>query len=851
MSYLTGATNSQSLNGILSLTDGIITIENGTISGLEEIDLNDLQVADTATIENLVVNNQIDMTSGQITNLANGTNANDAVNKSQLDLKADTTYVDGNFLNKTTTTTQSIAAKLSLTKATTDIFTNPIIQFINTSIAPLNQGQFIRFLKSVSQQANLEIGGLSFCANDYSNTLKRQADLICSMNSNTLPEINLKFNDGTINPLTINYGQFISRNNKQYFQKQDGTNIFNYIDTLDYVGFSKDISLGDNKIINLQNGSNGTDAVNKNQLDLKADTTYLDTNFLNKTTTTTQNIASRLSFDNTTSGSTHPIINLQNAITGSNKGMYLQMFKDFVREPDTEIGSIVFADKEAISQATNRAVQLSASIDSGSNPLFNITFDSGLYNPMTISNTQTILRTDAFYIKNKTTSEVVFSYLNSTDKFTMSKPLDMNTTNKITNVASPTDNGDVVNKQFLDTNFINKTTTSTQDVKGKLVFDDISQDIITFQNNLATASNGMRLLFKKNVTSHPFLYVGGFTWADLNSNGTVRRMVEMAVSNDGSTMPVFQMIMNTGTFTPVTINTTVTSLRNKEFYFINQQDSSNILTYLNSTNKIKMYKELDCTNISSTGNLSCVDLTTTGNQVCGTNSTNNLDVKSSTSFEADVLVKNNNHLMLGGNPTTTGGMRLIYDSAFQTNGTAYIDSRATSLIFRLNPTGNPTSNKVVISNNQTLVNSNFAVNGNTIIGNNSNSDTCTFNCQATFPTGSYINGARINLISKTSDFTLDYEVNFENGCICNHTSGTLNITMPNTGGDSGQYWRRRNYIIKVRETTVKLKRNTTTISTKIDELTGDVTYTTDYKTINLVFDENYHDNGQIWIISDR
>jgi hypothetical protein len=112
MSYLTGATNSQSLNGILSLTDGIITIENGTISGLEEIDLNDLQVADTATIENLVVNNQIDMTSGQITNLANGTNANDAVNKSQLDLKADTTYVDGNFLNKTTTTTQSIAAKL-------------------------------------------------------------------------------------------------------------------------------------------------------------------------------------------------------------------------------------------------------------------------------------------------------------------------------------------------------------------------------------------------------------------------------------------------------------------------------------------------------------------------------------------------------------------------------------------------------------------------------------------------------------------------------------------------------------------------------------------------------------------
>jgi hypothetical protein len=253
MSYLTGATNAQSLNGILTITDGIITISEGTISGLEEIDLNDLQVADTATIENLVVNNQIDMTSGKITNLANGTNANDAVNKSQLDLKADTTYVDTNFLNKTTTTLQSIAAKLSLTNATTDIFTNPIIQFINTNITPLNQGQFIRFLKSVSQQPNLEIGGLSFCSNNFSNTMRRQADLICSMNSNTYPEINLKFNDGAINPLTINYGQFISRNNKQYFQKQDGTNIFNYIDTFDYVAFSKDISLGSNNIINVNN----------------------------------------------------------------------------------------------------------------------------------------------------------------------------------------------------------------------------------------------------------------------------------------------------------------------------------------------------------------------------------------------------------------------------------------------------------------------------------------------------------------------------------------------------------------------------------------------------------------------
>ncbi len=52
------ATNAQSLNGIITLSDGVITISEGTISGLNEIDLVDLQVSDTATIENLIVNNK-------------------------------------------------------------------------------------------------------------------------------------------------------------------------------------------------------------------------------------------------------------------------------------------------------------------------------------------------------------------------------------------------------------------------------------------------------------------------------------------------------------------------------------------------------------------------------------------------------------------------------------------------------------------------------------------------------------------------------------------------------------------------------------------------------------------------
>jgi hypothetical protein len=429
--------------------------------------------------------------------------------------------------------------------------------------------------------------------------------------------------------------------------------------------------------------------------------------------------------------------------------------------------------------------------------------------------------------------------------------IDMNTTNKIINLSDPVSEQDASTKNYTDTNFLNKTTTSTQDVKGKLVFDDISQDIITFQNDLATASNGMRLLFKKDVVAHPFLYVGGFTWADLNSGGSVRRMVEMAISNDGSTMPVFSMIMNTGAFTPVIINTTQTTLRNKEFYFINQQDSTNILTYLNSTNKIKMYKELDCANIISTGNLSCVNLTTTGNQVLGTNSTNSLDVKSSTSFEADVLVKNNNHLMLGGDPTSTGGMRLAYDASFQTNGTAYFDARATSLKIRLTTISDPTTDRIEINNSATTIKNNLIVDGNTTLGNSPTGDTLTFNCQATFPadskltfdTGSYIDSARIRIIpSGNSSFQLN-TTNVENGVYCDNTS-PITITMPNKNA----YWNDRHYIIKVLSQDVDIDPPT---GVTIDNSTSTINVGGSYRSFQFVFTSDFSTTGKIFIIGDK
>jgi trimeric autotransporter adhesin len=994
------ATNSQSLNGIIALSDGVITIEDGVISGLTELELTDLQVSDTATIENLVVNNQIDMTSGKITNLAEPTLAQDASTKY---------YTD-------------------------------------------------------TQSAN-------------TNYLKRDGSLAML---------------GAIDMNTSN------------------------------------------KIINLAAPTDDGDAVNKQ---------FLDTNFLNKTNgNTTQTIASRLTLFNTTSGSSNPIINLQNSITGFNKGMYLQFFKNFNRLPDTEIGSIVFADKAVSSQATSRAVQLTASIDSVSNPLLNITFDSGDFNPLTINNTQTILRNNDFYLKNKTATQNLLYYTSSNDFWAMSKSLNMSTNNitnvnnltinaqidmtsgqiinladpissqdastkyytdnasvntnylkrdgslamtgalnmgtthKITNLANGTNANDAVNKSqldlksdtiYLDTNFFNKTTataqivnsnldmntkriynlanpatqtdavnlsylstnylnktaTANQTIANKVSFtntttDIVSNPVITMFNTIGGASNGNFLRFHKGVVETSNTEIGGLSACDKNIGNTIIRVADLIFSRGSNGEARMDLEMIDGNRNPLRITDGEFTSKNNNYYIL-KQDGTNLLNYTSVSDKFTMSKPLDMNNnitFGTTNHLAFYnsDLTTesgmkmyfdrsqgslgrfymdmrgseiqirtdasseptservkinnsettinnnliaNGNVNLGNNPTGDTTTINSvatfngtTTFNSETTINNNlicnGNVNLGNN--TTGDTTTI-DSVATFNGTTtfnddvliegtnklsfnnddlssanangmlmrhngsvgFLDVRGNEFRIRTSSTGTPNTIRFKVNDENTSVINNFFVDGNTTLGNDIGNDTTTFNSKANFPSGSelkfnansalifqtgssatfasgsntnfqdganltfssnslylteadiqyynvqifqpgsYIDGARINLISKTSDFALNYLTNFENGCICNHTSGTLNITMPNTGGASGQYWRRRNYIIKVRETTVKLKRNTTTISTKIDELTGDVTYTTDYKTINLVFDENYHENGQIWIISDR
>jgi uncharacterized protein YunC (DUF1805 family) len=959
------ATNSQSLNGIISLSDGVVTIEDGVISGLTELELTDLQVSDTATIENLVVNNQIDMTSGRIlnlaeptlaqdastknytdtasvntnylkrdgslamlgaidmntsnkisnlaeptlaqdastkyytdnasvntnylkrdgslamlgaidmnttnkiinladpvsaqdastkyytdnasvntnylkrdgslamlgaidmntsnkitnladpvsaqdastkyytdnasvntnylkrdgslamtgalnmgtthkiTNLANGSNANDAVNKSQLDLKSDTSYVDTNFLNKTTATAQivnsnldmntkriynlsnpltqtdavnlsylstnyfnktatanqTIANKVSFTNTTTDIVSNPVITMFNT-IGGNSNGNFLRFQKGVVETSNTEIGGLSACDKNIGNTLIRVADLIFSRGSNGEARMDLEMIDGQKNPLRITDGEFTSKNNNYYILKQDGTNLLNYTSASDDWAMSKDLNMTQNNITNANT---------------------LSANF-------------NLKVADATSGFGTPAIQFQNTTTGSNNGIYMRFYKNFNRLPDTELGGIIFADKNATSQAISRAVQLKASIGSDSTPIFDILFNSDGFNPLKVSNTQNILSNDDFYIKNKTSAQDLFTYLNSTDKFTMYKPLQIETTNHI-----------------------------------------------AFYNSDLTTESGMKMYFDRSQGS-----LGRF-YMDMRGS-------EIQIRTDSGSTPTSERVK---------INNNETQINN---------------------------------------NLKCNGSVTLGNNINNDTTTFN----SVATFNADVLVDSNKHLMLGGNPASTQGMRLVYDAGFQANGTAYIDSRATSLIFRLNTTTEPTSTRVVIGANQTLINSGFAVNGNTIIGNDPTSDTCLFNCQATFPDdskltfvagsnlefnllsfatfntgsglnindsainfneGAVVNGSRVNLRSVSGNLTMSNS-NTEGGILCTNTS-TISITLP----PKDAYWNNRSFYLKTQTGNVNIVMNT---GTSIDNDFGTLQITTDYRGYLFGFDNDYVNNGKIW-----
>lgn len=533
------------------------------------------------------------------------------------------------------------------------------------------------------------------------------------------------------------------------------------------------LNAGNHRVINVSNAISANDAVNKSQLDLKADTSYVDTNFLNKTTTTSQNVASKLTFNNTTTDIlNNPVIKFENNINSSSNGMVLHFKKNLINQPNLQIGGLVWLDQGPTS-ATRRSCEMIVSNDSTSLPQFEMKMSSGVFNPLTIANTQTILRNDDIYIRTKA-SQNLLHYTTANNYWTMSKNLNM-LSNNITNLLDPANLQDAATKFYCDTQSAN--------------------------TNYLLRNGSLAMTGNLNLASHNLITTGTIDCNIIDANG----------------------------------------------------------------------------DIITTADMSCADFTSNGNQVIGGSSANVLDIKSSSFFNADALVNNNYHLMLGGNPTTTGGMRLVYDASFQANGTAYLDARATSFKIRLTNTSNPTTDRVEINTSGTTIKNNLTINGDTIIGNNALNDTCTFNCQGTFPDdskltfasgsnlefnllsfatfntgsglifndsainfneGAVINGSRVNLRSVSGNYTMS-NTNQEGGILCTNTSTTISITMP----PKNAYWNNRSYYIKTQTGNVNLVQNT---GTSIDNGTSTINLTVDYISYLLGFDDDYVNNGKIW-----
>jgi hypothetical protein len=383
----------------------------------------------------------------------------------------------------------------------------------------------------------------------------------------------------------------------------------------------------------------------------------------------------------------------------------------------------------------------------------------------------------------------------------MSKPLDMNTTNKIINLAEPTSSQDASTKNYTDTQ----------------------------------SANTNYLLRNGTLPMTGNLQMGSYK---------ITNLLECDDPNDGA-------------------NKYYVDTQTANTHYLLRNGTLAMTGNLNlATHNLTTTGDINCNDITADGNLSCADFNSAGNQTLGTNSSGSLNVKSSSFFDADVLVKNNYHLMLGGNPASTGGMRLVYDSAFQTNGTAYIDSRATSLKIRLTTISNPTTDRIEINNFATTIKNNLIVDGNTTLGNFATGDTLTCNCQATFPntskltfeggsilsfdSGAEIHGFRVKLKSVGTDYTISSGADLTNdGILCtNQYPDIITITMP----VRAYVWNNRKIIIKSQTGNVKIKQATGTFSTTRNNSTADYDITTDYVCKTHIFDSDFGTNGKIWSI---
>ena len=263
-----------SLDGV-----NIITEEIGTLSLL--VDGTNSMLAD------LNMDNHI------IKNMEAGIDSLDAVNKSQLDLKADTTYVNTQLALKADTT--YVNTQLALKADTT---------YVNTQLALKADTSYVNTQDNlkVNKAGDTMTGNLTMNTNraivlNNTPSLGDGASLqyatnfnecILSVNSgSTTNGFDLRVSSG--NPLSSSTRIWAQADGKVGINTRTPAEIFD-VNGNSIIRGSLDMNLT-NKIINVAMGTNNNDAVNKGQLDLKADKTYTDTQLAlkaDKTYTDTQ-----------------------------------------------------------------------------------------------------------------------------------------------------------------------------------------------------------------------------------------------------------------------------------------------------------------------------------------------------------------------------------------------------------------------------------------------------------------------------------------------------------------------------------------------------------------------------------
>ena len=266
MSYTSNQINSQSLNGIISLSDGVLDISNGVISNIQSLNV----IGNTELDGDLVVDGKITCAYNAIlgTDVVNKTFVDDALNNSSKFLRVDGTNKMNANLNAGTNHIYNVldptndqhattkfytdtADNLRLSKSggvmtgTLDMSGNSIINLPagNTNTDAVNKGQMdtadnLRLLKS----GGIMTGDLDMSGNNIIN--------INNLASKTATYLHLLLGSTIIMQLTPEQVIFktpILINNIAV----GGTGIY----------------MAGTKIANLSNGTNPQDAINKQQMD--------------------------------------------------------------------------------------------------------------------------------------------------------------------------------------------------------------------------------------------------------------------------------------------------------------------------------------------------------------------------------------------------------------------------------------------------------------------------------------------------------------------------------------------------------------------------------------------------------